>query len=158
MMPRRFLSTLSLRRATGEPAEVLQGLFISIHALLAESDVLASYWLVMSHYFYPRSPCGARQLVLPKKTVAIIISIHALLAESDLWPPVKIKPGSRFLSTLSLRRATHGKACLMRLQVFLSTLSLRRATKDRSNLNGIRIFLSTLSLRRATDDRQERAY
>ena len=57
--------------------------------------------------FYPRSPCGERHTYLDNKTTQHGISIHALLAESDcldakkgLWP-------TRFLSTLSLRRATH---------------------------------------------------
>ena len=55
--------------------------------------------------FYPRSPCGERQLILPVKFTA--------------WA---------FLSTLSLRRATSIalNACCRR--GFLSTLSLRRAT------------------------------
>ena len=78
-----FLSTLSLRRATHpEPAKQTQRL-ISIHALLAESDVLV--WCFcggvfaflstlslrratfhakpgkrQSSNFYPRSPCGER--------------------------------------------------------------------------------------------------
>ena len=55
-----FLSTLSLRRATGNGADHRSHLRISIHALLAESD---------------RYPGG-----IPRQHV---ISIHALLAESD---------------------------------------------------------------------------
>ena len=57
----RFLSTLSLRRATGGKIQHPGQVLISIHALLAESDALA-----MAGY-----------------TKAEIISIHALLAESD---------------------------------------------------------------------------
>ena len=56
---------------------------ISIHALLAESDILTA-----------------------GNKVAAVISIHALLAESDLslaYPDMII---CTFLSTLSLRRAT----------------------------------------------------
>ena len=79
----RFLSTLSLRRATRHSPKRPQNKLISIHALLAESDrslELAPYsW----HYFYPRSPCGERPLWLLTSTLT-----------------------SRFLSTLSLRRAT----------------------------------------------------
>ena len=37
-MPGQFLSTLSLRRATAELTTLVNKLFISIHALLAESD------------------------------------------------------------------------------------------------------------------------
>ena len=57
---------------------------ISIHALLAESDTLI--WDVIA---------------------VITISIHALLAESDNQPGKSNKPAGKFLSTLSLRRATH---------------------------------------------------
>ena len=57
---------------------------ISIHALLAESDHFATL-----------------------KFVNPYISIHALLAESDTSSPVSTEKSSLFLSTLSLRRATH---------------------------------------------------
>ena len=56
-----FLSTLSLRRATTEIWPVIAEITISIHALLAESDVF----------------------LLRKITITVDISIHALLAESD---------------------------------------------------------------------------
>ena len=81
--------------------------------------------------------------------------------------------GTLFLSTLSLRRATHESADDMFRYQFLSTLSLRRATKRptvefssyeisihallaesdcrwTSSKTSRQIFLSTLSLRRAT--------
>ena len=57
---------------------------ISIHALLAESDLLLCLFL----RFLSR------------------ISIHALLAESDRHRAAPTRPGWAFLSTLSLRRAT----------------------------------------------------
>ena len=56
---------------------------ISIHALLAESDL--------------RDLCDDMYLV---------ISIHALLAESDPTTPPAKRKTAVFLSTLSLRRAT----------------------------------------------------
>ena len=56
-----FLSTLSLRRATGAFMRFLYSLFISIHALLAESDF--------------------QRIAKPFREQ--FISIHALLAESD---------------------------------------------------------------------------
>ena len=101
---------------------------ISIHALLAESDINGFRHRWASFYFYPRSPCGERRppnlssmsdrlflstLSLRRATFSRplrgnldTISIHALLAESDrllmcFWPF-----GRLFLSTLSLRRAT----------------------------------------------------
>ena len=78
--------------------------------------------------FYPRSPCGERQLILPVKFTA--------------WA---------FLSTLSLRRATVLLNSSTIAMIFLSTLSLRRATIAFS-FQGVQflLFLSTLSLRRAT--------
>ena len=79
----KFLSTLSLRRATIELQRSIDKMSISIHALLAESDTVFCADCLKSTYFYPRSPCGER-------------------LRSYFW-------GSRvpvFLSTLSLRRAT----------------------------------------------------
>ena len=81
---------------------------ISIHALLAESDLYA-----MGYYRYSG------------------ISIHALLAESDGWQTADDVIQMVFLSTLSLRRATGEVLSLLSLLlIFLSTLSLRRATID----------------------------
>ena len=122
-----FLSTLSLRRATGEKAVCKQPGNISIHALLAESDGIEV-----------------------KTSIARHISIHALLAESDDKDASAWHEASGFLSTLSLRRATWRwqlKSCWAQ---FLSTLSLRRATTAASALHTLIKFLSTLSLRRAT--------
>ena len=105
-----FLSTLSLRRATVAPTAATAGghnfyprspcgerhtqnftalynIFISIHALLAESDLSTII----------RSP-------------SLTISIHALLAESDVPGLFVCGNADIFLSTLSLRRATRG-AC-----------------------------------------------
>ena len=106
ILPCQFLSTLSLRRATNYMILTQRFCAISIHALLAESDLLKNH--IFFHYnlflstlslrratwgvrkavgslmdFYPRSPCGER-------------------------PPNKYDrcPGGKFLSTLSLRRAT----------------------------------------------------
>ena len=101
-----FLSTLSLRRATLTDDVSSGGKIISIHALLAESDVTLDCLRVMRElflstlslrratrvepfhatarfYFYPRSPCGER-LISADVSYSIIV----------------------FLSTLSLRRAT----------------------------------------------------
>ena len=127
---RRFLSTLSLRRATpltcgcaatswnfyprspcGERQCRMvtdgQRFWISIHALLAESDKSRR----------SRRPPGR-------------ISIHALLAESDAKLHLTKMGRLAFLSTLSLRRATAVSLVFFELfPGFLSTLSLRRATK-----------------------------
>ena len=58
---------------------------ISIHALLAESDVIRN-----------------------ETYCATMISIHALLAESDAVLCRRVDLICEFLSTLSLRRATRG--------------------------------------------------
>ena len=100
-----FLSTLSLRRATGGERANQSEHCISIHALLAESDRAAR--------------CTWRSGA---------ISIHALLAESDLACGWFCLTPERFLSTLSLRRATAWRSTRLLSMIFLSTLSLRRAT------------------------------
>ncbi len=125
---RPFLSTLSLRRATGIRPGLWRAGRISIHALLAESDphkidgtaspthfyprspcgerrrydrMWQKFW-----HFYPRSPCGERLDHLQSHYNTPSISIHALLAESDLVVSAYPTLVCRFLSTLSLRRAT----------------------------------------------------
>ena len=104
-MRSRFLSTLSLRRATVScnyfPFDIAISIHallaesdnghvqycirarISIHALLAESDRAPPYNLIIHHDFYPRSPCGERQAADISARRDARISIHALLAESD---------------------------------------------------------------------------
>ena len=145
-----FLSTLSLRRATTQMQAAFKGPEISIHALLAESDGHTHYMGVYEQIsihallaesdssaccgvqrcsnFYPRSPCGERQRQLDAVTAAYMISIHALLAESDGVCNQKPPQARKFLSTLSLRRATVALCGYDGAAGFLSTLSLRRAT------------------------------
>ena len=168
----KFLSTLSLRRATYTEADIQDRIAISIHALLAESDKQILRCGMNGQYFYPRSPCGERRGGAIVPPLSFFISIHALLAESDDSGDETPLYYWQFLSTLSLRRAT-GPDYLDRVMlIFLSTLSLRRATNWHT-LHSCRIgisihallaesdvmvcrqiilfeFLSTLSLRRAT--------
>ena len=146
---------------------------ISIHALLAESDLLPTRKTPRNWHFYPRSPCGERRrygcrsaevsdfyprspcgerrTLWQPRIRPLEISIHALLAESDRRSQGSILTHKKFLSTLSLRRATvkddlytitggisiHAllaesdpptRSLSMLLAAFLSTLSLRRAT------------------------------
>ena len=150
--PTGFLSTLSLRRATG-------------HRTNGNSS---------DTYFYPRSPCGERLATALNQYLKEQISIHALLAESDHGFLRGLPKEHLFLSTLSLRRATNGLEIIANnityfyprspcgerrglgrqgwdLLRFLSTLSLRRATRILIFPGRIGfLFLSTLSLRRAT--------
>ena len=79
----QFLSTLSSRRATFLRLCKKFKVIISIHALLAESDVKVYRYIVAETYFYPRSPRGER----PGPSGHILMLLQ-------------------FLSTLSSRRAT----------------------------------------------------
>mgnify|MGYP004640727755 CR=1 FL=1 len=132
------------------PLDLKTDKFISIHALLAESDV----------YQY-----GAGGLT--------DISIHALLAESDAFNAPSSSSYSDFYPRSPCGERPYRAAQDMGIKLFLSTLSLRRATEyeyERDSKTGISIhallaesdvmsyvidhqaqlFLSTLSLRRAT--------
>ena len=169
-----FLSTLSLRRATGRTIWYKHRSFISIHALLAESDasrhqkqdgvfgISIHALLAESDFcttclppwapnFYPRSPCGERQI-----------------------PHRGQNPAPRFLSTLSLRRATDKDQVVKCLahDFYPRSPCGERLHYDNYNLHCVEIsihallaesdavfvlqitffdiFLSTLSLRRAT--------
>ena len=80
----RFLSTLSLRRATRHNTQDAAPIRISIHALLAESDVLAFVELKAPGKFL--STLSLRRATDKRCELGRDnrISIHALLAESDL--------------------------------------------------------------------------
>ena len=106
----------------------MRGASISIHALLAESDIPAVTRVASTPNFYPRSPCGERPLYNCGNSCTQAISIHALLAESDSGHDTGGRIRQRFLSTLSLRRATLTDRRHWQVGQFLSTLSLRRAT------------------------------
>ena len=103
-------------------------MMISIHALLAESDRIRQQADAPPVDFYPRSPCGERRKPEQYGLKLTCISIHALLAESDIRLAICSTVKSRFLSTLSLRRATVLQCRTHHWKKFLSTLSLRRAT------------------------------
>ena len=102
----KFLSTLSLRRATVVHTVIVANpmLFLSTLSLRRATSRAKAIPAKVGD-FYPRSPCGERLMTTGIKL-----------------------PKPRFLSTLSLRRATN-PLWLMGYDVgFLSTLSLRRAT------------------------------
>ena len=80
-----------------------------------------------------------------------VISIHALLAESDACAPSASGADPSFLSTLSLRRATHiGRGCVMIHRISIHALLAESDHDARCYVKGDIKFLSTLSLRRAT--------
>ena len=130
----RFLSTLSLRRATNINSSVNTADQISIHALLAESDVSSMLYDTTSLIFLSTLSLRRATNSAYGALDGASISIHALLAESDLLVVLYRILRMLFLSTLSLRRATHGCYSLRYPAQFLSTLSLRRATSRKSPL------------------------
>ena len=170
-----FLSTLSLRRATnctsiGRPKR----LYFYPRSPCGErhDGLIASANFC---HFYPRSPCGERLYLVHGQRPSWGISIHALLAESDLPTDGLLFIDGRFLSTLSLRRATANlrqnrhqrkhfyprSPCGERqrlgllgwLRVLISIHALL-AESDFGRFGRFAVdpspFLSTLSLRRAT--------
>ena len=139
-----------MRRATKRSASSLPSISISIHALLAESDDTSKDVIKTTTNFYPRSPCGERPALSQSSAKSTPISIHALLAESDPPKSILVHYTAKFLSTLSLRRATRSYNLCSYDPRFLSTLSLRRATVKDATARSNAQFLSTLSLRRAT--------
>ena len=121
--PRSPCGERPLNDAAGDRAA-----FISIHALLAESDPARFIAARASRHFYPRSPCGERLVPVEWMQIPGDFYPRSPCGErrADLAQCVAV---SRFLSTLSLRRAT---TCRQEQTTghpgFLSTLSLRRAT------------------------------
>ena len=123
----QFLSTLSLRRATEQRHHDDLRCDISIHALLAESDCRLSAGPCPLQYFYPRSPCGERRFWNVVPLIARYFYPRSPCGERPR-PKRVHSSASKFLSTLSLRRATLGAIGALIDLIFLSTLSLRRAT------------------------------
>ena len=127
--PDRFLSTLSLRRATSPGKHWRCKADISIHALLAESDLCTG---VLPH----NRPC---------------ISIHALLAESD----ATLDAGGNDLSNFYPRSPCgERRACRRSGEHGSRNFYPRSPCGERRYTNTwsatTPLFLSTLSLRRAT--------
>ena len=153
----KFLSTLSLRRATYQSGWPQKTRTISIHALLAESDSILLHAEMNRNNFYPRSPCGERPERLVLRVRVVDISIHALLAESDASCFGADGSVRKFLSTLSLRRATLFDGVLnstFTISIHALLAESDCPALDRSHLPAV--FLSTLSLRRATYDSRQR--
>ena len=124
-----FLSTLSLRRATNVGANSAGFNVISIHALLAESDLpTGGQTFEINLFLSTLSLRRATQNYILGVSI-VSISIHALLAESDAGC-VNINPPSFIISIHALLAESDRRSRKQRRQnkLFLSTLSLRRAT------------------------------
>ena len=147
----RFLSTLSLRRATFTLCSGVVSWAISIHALLAESDELGGMFDntldISIHALLAESDPKTDQ----DKRITQLISIHALLAESD-----RLAPRSRDNSMDFYPRSPCGERQRRREELASAIRISIHALLAESDLwypgaAGIaKSFLSTLSLRRAT--------
>ena len=124
-----FLSTLSLRRATIHYDNYNLHCVISIHALLAESDL-----------------CHAISFSAGR------ISIHALLAESDTHIIGFLGKVNNFYPRSPCGERPPNIITLPVLFVFLSTLSLRRATVS-CYLDNIEITISIHALLAESDSK-----
>ena len=123
---------------------------ISIHALLAESDDNSMGRYEEPFNFYPRSPCGER----PKRFSDTLEHLHfyprSPCGERPCITTTIICIVS-FLSTLSLRRATHSKMSNHPHNTnFYPRSPCGERQRAENHANSQQEFLSTLSLRRAT--------
>ena len=102
-----FLSTLSLRRATGrQPALSQSSAFLSTLSLRRATLRVTSSTRSQPN-FYPRSPCGERRAFIMTIIICTALFLSTLsLRRATLRVSVVAARGDRFLSTLSLRRAT----------------------------------------------------
>ena len=123
---------------------------ISIHALLAESDVEkvpadVFYAAFLSTLSLRRATLAARWALL----TLIFLSTLSLRRATGYTVNFHAKPG--FLSTLSLRRATiNSRADNLKRHISIHALLAESDTEEVSGDTWQRAFLSTLSLRRAT--------
>ena len=173
LCPVRFLSTLSLRRATHTRRANRR----SPHHFYPRSPcgerLPVFSWRCPLTYFYPRSPCGERLTVSTLKILAILflstLSLRRATAvcanvrapRLDFYPrspcgerlsrQISIPPAKNFYPRSPCGERPNKWNWNYIRALFLSTLSLRRATCSKFPLgqSGAR-FLSTLSLRRAT--------
>ena len=150
-MSSRFLSTLSLRRATAlrQLQSALCRNFYPRSPCGERRQQPAG--TTRTTYFYPRSPCGERLTEAQSLAVTTVISIHALLAESDEPATGRNNKNNIFLSTLSLRRATSQQPAGTTRTTYFYPRSPCGERQMKLNRTASRFtFLSTLSLRRAT--------
>ena len=170
-----FLSTLSLRRATGEIDTRRSIKMISIHALLAESDVMHTLILANAVLFLStlslRRATVMHTLILANAVLflstlslrrATIIRQHSEPDSGNFYPrsPCGERPGSvrglsssRAISIHALLAESDGPLIFNvqpRKTISIHAL-LAESDRQRTKFNGsASIFLSTLSLRRAT--------
>ena len=146
----RFLSTLSLRRATvcvavQSPASRFLSTLSLRRATRAESGQQRS-----PHNFYPRSPCGERLFV-----VLSLRGDYVFLSTLSLRRATPLTSGTKTIFTNFYPRSPCGeRRCLIMLGGFAVDFYPRSPCGERPHPVTVLVciieFLSTLSLRRAT--------
>ena len=167
-----FLSTLSLRRATGLiTSNGTKKLNFYPRSPCGER-LLAVFRLGFYVYFYPRSPCGERPRYSGLFDSFDVISIHALLAESDasnhrerqaqhisihalLAESDSVRPGTRRRDAISIHALlaesdVAGGSVVRSCKDFYPRSPCGERRNNKYTQEGCQQFLSTLSLRRAT--------
>ena len=146
-----FLSTLSLRRATRagwQPWTVRR--YFYPRSPCGERQICSCSCVGRNRNFYPRSPCGERRSAWRLTTPITGISIHALLAESDSMVASRYTRGiisiHALLAESDLQRVCVGNA----VEHFYPRSPCGERHIDSVPPASRKIFLSTLSLRRAT--------
>ena len=168
-----FLSTLSLRRATGSTARARkEPLFLSTLSLRRATPVTdqdGQTVTFLSTLSLRRATCDTLSALAPKQflstlslrratpstTATTCVAIANFYPRSPCGERRKLRKGkitmSIFLSTLSLRRATLRMGC--RVSFSMISIHALLAESDQSRVRvcqAVIQFLSTLSLRRAT--------
>ena len=96
MIEFKFLSTLSLRRATCPCWPPWQRACVFLSTLsLRRATADGGTFGQRLHDFYPRSPCGERRGFHKINCQLMVISIHALLAESDPLFTAQVLPTAK---------------------------------------------------------------
>ena len=170
----KFLSTLSLRRATRQAKQTCRAklyfyprspcgerlrqhskpdggrIFLSTLSL-RRATVAYSHIAACKCDFYPRSPCGERRTHLARIAAADNFYPRSPCGERRAMG-ITIKANGVFLSTLSLRRATNSGTQADPAKSISIHALLAESDPQRMRCLSMRNrrFLSTLSLRRAT--------
>ena len=101
----QFLSTLSLRRATQHSEPDSGGIRFLSTLSLRRATPAGSHGQKTLLHFYPRSPCGERHGRQPSNVHLCNFYPRSPCGERPILG-LRPQPPERFLSTLSLRRAT----------------------------------------------------
>ena len=145
-----FQSTHSLRSATPASSSIRQSGSVSIHALLAECDLLGHTRSHLESCFNPRTPCGVRHGGSVRNARTPPVSIHALLAECDTLHALPSDKGAGFnpRTPCGVRPVPHH--CLPEWMRFNPRTPCGVRLRRQGNVVLYEQFQSTHSLRSAT--------